>query len=192
MDVVMVAEKCECTHRTAHLVMVKIVTFMFCIFYQYFATWCQEPTRWKGPWACKKKLRAGGKGGNRGWDGWMASLTRWTWVWASSGSWWWTGEPGVLQSMGLQRVGHNLAYGTTTYPTTIKKILYGWRSWHKGGQRVEQGSLRGFRDKARRILSRLQFQALLLISQVTSCLPSCLPNSQTVTGSLYKTGEHCG
>ena len=103
-----------------------------------------------------------------------------------------TEKPGVLQSMGLQRVGHDLAYGTTTYPTTIKKILYGWRSWNKGGQRVEQGSLRGFRDKARRILSRLQFQALLLISQVTSCLPSCLPNSQTVTGSLYKTGEHCG
>ena len=39
--------------------------------------------------------------------GWMASLTQWTWVWASSGSWWWTGKPGVLQSMGLQRSGHD-------------------------------------------------------------------------------------
>ena len=47
------------------------------------------------------------KKGNRGWDGWMASLTRWTWVWAGSGSWWWTGKPGVLQSMGSPRVRHD-------------------------------------------------------------------------------------
>ena len=46
---------------------------------------------------------------NRGWDGWIASLTQWTWVWASSGSWWWTGRPGVLQFMGSQRVGHDWA-----------------------------------------------------------------------------------
>ena len=51
-------------------------------------------------------LKAGGEGDNSGWDGWMASLTPWTWVWASSGSWWWTGKPGLLPSMGLQRVGH--------------------------------------------------------------------------------------
>ena len=43
----------------------------------------------------------------RGWDGWMASLTRWTWIWVNSGSWWWTGRPGVLQFMGSQRVGHD-------------------------------------------------------------------------------------
>ena len=48
-----------------------------------------------------------GEGDNRGWDGWMASLTQWTWVWVDSGSWWWTGRSGVLQSMGLQRVRHN-------------------------------------------------------------------------------------
>ena len=48
------------------------------------------------------------KRNNRGWDGWMASLTQWTWSWASSGRWWRTGKPGVLQSMGSQRVGHNL------------------------------------------------------------------------------------
>ena len=49
----------------------------------------------------------GGEQCDRGWDGWMASLTQWMWVWASSGSWWWTGKPGVLQSMGSQRVGHD-------------------------------------------------------------------------------------
>ena len=50
---------------------------------------------------------AGGEGDNRGWDDWMASPTQWTWVWVNSGSWWWTGRPGVLQSMGSQRVGHS-------------------------------------------------------------------------------------
>ena len=52
---------------------------------------------------------AGGERDDRGWDGWMASLTRWTWVWVNSGSWWWTGRPGMLQFMGSQRVGHNWA-----------------------------------------------------------------------------------
>ena len=52
-------------------------------------------------------VKAGGEGDSRGWDGWMASLTRWTWVWARSRSWWWTGKPGMLQSLGWQRVGHD-------------------------------------------------------------------------------------
>ena len=72
------------------------------------ATWCEELTHWKRPW-CWERLRAGGEGDDRGWDGWMASLTQWTWVWINSGSWWWTGRHGVLQSMGSQRVGHDWA-----------------------------------------------------------------------------------
>ena len=52
---------------------------------------------------------AGGEGDNRGWDGWMASLTRWMWVWVNSGSWWWTGRPSVLRFMGSQRVGYDWA-----------------------------------------------------------------------------------
>ena len=72
------------------------------------ATWCKELTHWKRPW-CWERLKTSGEGENRGWNDWMASLTRWTWVWASSGYWWWTGKPGVLQSMGWQRVGHNWA-----------------------------------------------------------------------------------
>ena len=63
---------------------------------------------WKRPW-CWERLKAGGEGDDRRWDGWMVSLTQWTWVWENSGSWWWTGKPGVLQSMGLQRVGHDWA-----------------------------------------------------------------------------------
>ena len=66
---------------------------------QYLATWCKELTHWKTSW-CWEKLKAEEEGDDRGWDGWRASLTRWTWVWASSRSWWWTGKPGVLQSMG--------------------------------------------------------------------------------------------
>ena len=73
---------------------------------QYLATCCEELTHLKRP-RCWQRLKAGGEGDNRGWDGWMASPTQWTWVWASSGSWWQTGKPGVLQSMGSQRVGHN-------------------------------------------------------------------------------------
>ena len=69
------------------------------------ATWCEKLTHWERPW-CWERLKVGGEGDNRGWDGWMASLTWWTWVWASSGSWWWTGKPDVLQYMGSQRVGH--------------------------------------------------------------------------------------
>ena len=65
-------------------------------------------THWQRPW-CWERLRARGEGGDRGWDGWMASLTQWTWVWAWSRSWWWTGKPGVLQTMGSQRVGHDWA-----------------------------------------------------------------------------------
>ena len=73
---------------------------------QYFGTSCEELTHWKRPW-CWEGLGAGGEGDNRVWDGWMASLTRWTWVWVNSGSWWWTGRPGLLQLMGSQGVGHD-------------------------------------------------------------------------------------
>ena len=55
------------------------------------------------------KIEGGRRRGSRGWDGWLASPTQWTWVWARSRSWWWTGKPGVLQSMGSQSVGHNWA-----------------------------------------------------------------------------------
>ena len=52
---------------------------------------------------------AGGEGDDRGWDGWITSLTQWTWVWVNFGSWWWTGKPSLLQSMGLQRVRYHWA-----------------------------------------------------------------------------------
>ena len=76
--------------------------------YNTLSTWCKELTHWKRPW-CWERLKAGGKGDDKEWDFWMASLTQWTWVWASSGSWWWIGKSGLLQFMGSQRVGHHWA-----------------------------------------------------------------------------------
>ena len=72
------------------------------------ATWCKELTHSKWPW-CWERFRAGGEGDDRGWDGWMASPTQWTWVLVDSRSWWWTGRPGMLHFMASQRVGHKWA-----------------------------------------------------------------------------------
>ena len=71
---------------------------------QYFATWCKKLTHWKRPW-CWERLKVGGEGDYRGWNGWMTSPTQWTWVWVNFGSWWWTGRSGMLQSMESKRVG---------------------------------------------------------------------------------------
>ena len=72
------------------------------------ATSHEELTHWKRFW-CWEELGAVREEDDRGWDGWMASPTRWTWVWVNSGYWWWIGRPGVLQFMGLQWVGHDWA-----------------------------------------------------------------------------------
>ena len=72
------------------------------------ATWCKELTHLKRPW-CWETLKAGGKGDDRGWDGWMASPTLWTWVWVNSRISWWTGRSGTLQSMRLETIEHGWA-----------------------------------------------------------------------------------
>ena len=73
---------------------------------QYLDTWCRELTHWKSS-PCWETLKAGREGDDRGWDGWMASLTRWTWIWESFRSWWCAERPGILQSMGSQKVGQD-------------------------------------------------------------------------------------
>ena len=93
------------------------------------ATWCKELTYWKRSW-CWKGLKAGGEGADRGWDGWMASPTWWTWVWASSRSWWWTGRPGMLQFMGSQRLGHNWETEMNWTELMIRKA---WCTWNASG-----------------------------------------------------------
>ena len=91
------------------------------------ATSCEELTHWKRPW-CWEGLGAGGEGDERGWDGWIASPTRRTWVWVNSASWWWTGRPDVLQFMGSQRVGHDwatkLSWSSLNSPLVTPKVLY--------------------------------------------------------------------
>ena len=73
---------------------------------QYFGHLMQRVDSLEKLW-CWEGLGAGGEGDDRGWDGWMASLTQWTWIWVNSGSWWWTRRPGVLRFMGSQRVGRD-------------------------------------------------------------------------------------
>ena len=86
------------------------------------ATWCGELTHLKRPWFWER-LRAGGEGDDRGWDGWMASPTQCTWVWVNSGSLWWTGRPGMLWFMGSQRVGHDWVAELNWIMSNVEHIM---------------------------------------------------------------------
>ena len=107
------------------------------------ATWCKELTHLKRPW-CWERLKAGGEGDNKGWNGWMASPTQWTWVWVNSWSWWGPGRPDVLQSMGSQRdrlsnwselnhiytwVGMSLRLSQSDYAPPLVSVIW-WRGGH--------------------------------------------------------------
>ena len=113
---------------------------------QYFGHLTQRADSLEKLW-CWEGLGAGGKGDDRGWDGWMASLTRWTWVWVNSGSWWWTGRPGVLRLMGSQRVGHDWA--TELNWTELNRLCWGRalpHYWSRKKQKSEsepQAALKG-------------------------------------------------
>ena len=95
---------------------------------QYFGHLMQkELTHLKRPWYWER-LKVGGEGDNKGWDGWMASPIQWTWVWVNSGSWWWMGKPGMLQSRESQRVRHDWETELTelnTYTRNVEKWY--WR-----------------------------------------------------------------
>ena len=90
------------------------------------ATWCESQLTGKDPDAGKDWRQE--EKGMTGWDGWMASPTRWTWVWVSFGSWWWTGKPDVLQSMGLKRVKHDWTTAVAGSPCseTITTLWIGY------------------------------------------------------------------
>ena len=93
------------------------------------ATSCKELTHWKRLW-CWEGLGAGGEGDDRGWDGWMVSLTWWTWVWVNSGSWWWTGRPGVQRFMGHKESDTTELLNWTEHH---EKHWAGWStSWDQG------------------------------------------------------------
>ena len=89
---------------------------------QYFNHLMQGTDSLGKPW-CWERLKVGGKGDDRGWNGRMASPTQWTWVWVNSGSWWWTGRTGVLQSMGSQRIGHDRSDAAAAAAAAAAKVL---------------------------------------------------------------------
>ena len=91
--------------------------------FQYFGHLMWSLTHCERHW-CWKRFKAGEEGDDRGWDGWMASPTQWIWIWVSSRSWWWTGKPGVLQSMGSQRVGHDWVTDIHITPTAYLLANY--------------------------------------------------------------------
>ena len=92
------------------------------------ATWCKELTHLKRPW-CWERLKAGGEGENRGWDGWMASLTQRTWIWVNSKIWWWTWRPAMLQSMMLHRVRYDWRLNWTELKFVMDKNLKYFQIW---------------------------------------------------------------
>ena len=108
-------------------------------------------------------MGAGGEGNDRGWDSWMASPTRWTWVWVNSGRWWWTGKPGVLRFMGSQRVGHDWA---TELNWTNSQMSFSWIR-----DRNYSGLGFGLLTSAIRALSHL--------SQIASCLITLIEGNGT-------------
>ena len=95
----------------------------------------ETPILWP-PW-CWQRLKAGGEGDSRGWDGCMASPTQWTWVWINSGSWWWSGKPDVLQSTGSQRVGHD--WVTELNWTEFRSVdsMNAFEGWIRNGSGTE-------------------------------------------------------
>ena len=99
-------ERCSCGEKTYihfnNFFTASIFMSIYLIYRYILFNICFTKRLW-----CWEGLEAGGEGDNRGWDGWMASLTWWTWVWVNSGSWWWTGRSGVLRFMGSQRVRHD-------------------------------------------------------------------------------------
>ena len=101
-------------------------------------TWFKGLTHLKTPW-CWERLRAGGEGDIRGWDGGMASPTQWTWVWVSSRSWWWTGKPGVLRFMGSQRVRHDWATELNWCQKKLERMLKKKKSL---GENVISGTIK--------------------------------------------------
>ena len=104
---------------------------------QYFGHLMGRTDSMERPW-CWERLKARGEKANRGWDGWMASLTWWTWVWASSRSWWWTGKSGVRQSMGPQRVGYDWATERQRLATNGLQSIGLQRVWHNLAARQQQ------------------------------------------------------
>ena len=108
-----------------------------------------KPTHWKRPW-CWERLKAGGDGDDKGRDGWMASVTQWTWVWAHSRRWWRTGKPGVLQSVGSQRVRHWATKQLEGEDACGEQRLKPSKTWSRQGEDLSRifDATAGFTDQS--------------------------------------------
>ena len=133
---------------------------------QYFDHLMQKLTHLKRPW-CWERLKAGREEAKRRWGGYMASLTQWIWVWASSRNWWWTGKPGVLQSMGSQRVGHNW----------VTEVNWTWRK-----EECKRYSHQGYES-----LSLMEAGLDLLTPEYRTQVIGCTGGSSTPSSSPYQT-----
>ena len=125
------------------------------------ATWCEELTHWKRLW-CWARLKTGGEGEDRRWDGWIVSLTQWTWVWVSSRSWWWIGKRGMLQSTGLQRVRHdwvialNWMFESNLSSLSKQHLYHDGLTW-PGGTDLWKGHSHPLKDKGSQEETSLKF-----------------------------------
>ena len=149
------------------------------------ATSCEELTHWKRPWYWEGS-GAGGEGDNRGWDGWMASPTQWTRVWVNSGSWWWTGRPGVLWFMGSQRVGHDWATELNWTECIIENCSEIRKSGRKEEYNLEkQWSLRGWHYLGEVTSGQSESYRLRNNFSRTLVFVRLIETVQTVKGLLY-------
>ena len=128
-------EDWKCANAVGKVVLIDLTNSGLPLIINLWKTYiCEELIHWKRPW-CWERLRAGGEGDDdKGWDGWLASSTHWTWVWVDPESWWWTGRPGVLRFMGSQRVGHDWATELNCYICEAKCSIQGvpvlWNNFH--------------------------------------------------------------
>ena len=146
----------------------------------------EELTHWKRLW-CWERFGAGGGGGDDGgWDGWVASLTRWMWIWVNSGSCWWTGRPGVLRFMGSQRVGHNWATELNWTEGDLGSI---YSSWPLGQPSVQASVISYLNDSIFTLCAFNGFSSLQSdCSKLKSDLAAFLPTSTSPNSSVC---SHC-
>ena len=145
-------------------------------------------THWKRPW-CWETLKVGGEGDDRGWDGWKASPTQWTWIWVNSRSWWQTGRPGMLQSMELQRVRHKWE--------TELNWLHGWLlNWCimsvSIGSAMREENISCLLLQLLHQSERINMSAVLPLESTSHLVARALPPLGSVNSVSYMNGEKTG
>ena len=147
-------------------------------------TWCEELTHLKSPW-CWERLKAGAEGDDKGWYEWMASPTQWTWVWVNPRSWWWTGRPDVLQSMGSDRTEW---LNWTDIFFSTGQVLLSTLSWCSACTSVSEGVFLMY--LRREMYSMSTYSSAILFSQW--CIFDSLHNPDLYSQSEQLFMGYCG